>query len=467
MKLDPSRIFCRQGCGSGAGPSSICVRSRGLPLHPSAKLGPVKDYFHDDAQRMIARMVEVRSELLRVSDRADLLHGFQEAAGLVHDWVTQFELAQTAFLDAGRLSHYTAVESALRRDTLSLASSLENEFKGRKLQLDAFEALHRPAIDTALASVLRYQEELKELTATIKQSYEYIAAPAKQIQFALATLEASARLYLAPEAHWSNALAVVASYERFAIRQTKKSASDSRVVAARRARVTELAGALLTSSLGATEAMGSEPPLVAPTITLVKPRIFGPLNSHLGFVYRATVEVDVELAVAGALPARLCHLGGAIVAIVVRINESLRRCGEDDVFRPTNRSLCAASVISAVVAGTERDFADVIDALFFLLYEGSGGSSSRLSSLLSDEDLQPLWRLKNFRLNYRHDIEHGDNREIAKKHQKIGAAFVAIVGKSIPARPAEWTSAQAELYKQLFDMLTKAEEAAQISGSAA
>jgi hypothetical protein len=195
-----------------------------------------------------------------------------------------------------------------------------------------------------------------------------------------------------------------------------------------------------------------------PIIKPIKPRIFGPLNSHLGYVYRVAVEVDVDLAVAGALPTRICQLGSAIVFSVVRINDAFRRRGKEEVFHSTTRSLWAASVLSAVVTGAERDFADVVDALFFLLYEGSGASTCRLSAIVSDEDLQPLWRLKNFRLYYRHDIEHGNSKEIAKKHQKVGDAFVAIAGKSLLSRPAEWTLAQAELYQQLFDMLQKVED---------
>ena len=369
----------------------------------------------------------------------------------------QTQFAQAALLARERFSISAKIESCIGRDTLNLARSLEDQFSGVKLRIDAFEALHRPAIDSILESVLRRQEELAKFTATIEQSFQSMAAPVQRIQSALATLEASARLYSAPAAHWANALSVIASYEQFAMRQAKRLDTDSIVVAERRARVTELAGVLLESSFDAAEAMGSESDFTTVDIRPVKPRIFGPLNSHLGYVYRATVEVDVDLAVADAIPVRICQLGGAIVSTVVRINEAFRRRGGDDIFFPTNRSLWAASIIPAVVAGTERDFANVVDALFFLLYEGSG-TAGRLSPHLGEKDLKPLWCLKHLRLYYRHDIEHGGGKDIAKKYQKVGAAFIAIAGKRLPARPTEWTSAQAELYQQLFDMLIKVEQ---------
>lgn len=428
----------------------------------------MKDYF-DDAQRAIARMLEERRELARLFEQANPVRQFQEAAEQARDWATRFQLAQTALLDTGRSLQFHSVESSLGREALNLASRLEGEFADRRLQLAAFDALHRPAIDAALESVLRQQADLAKLTVGLKLQYETMVAPAMQVQSALAALEASARLYSAPEAYWSNALAVVASYEQFAIRQTKRLASDPEGVAPRRARVTELAGALLVSSLGATDAVAGEPQSEAPRVPTVKPRIFGPLNSHLGFVYRASVEVDVDLAVAGALPSKICHLGGAIIGTVVRVNEVFRRTGRRDVFSPTNRSLWAASVIPAVVVGNELDFAAVIDALFFLLYEGSaaGSKNARFTPLLTDDELQPLWRVKHLRLNYRHDIEHGDDKDIARKHQNVGAAFVALIGKHAPTRPADWTAAQAELYGQLLAMLQKAEVAAQASGPTA
>lgn len=429
----------------------------------------MKDYFYDNIQRAMNRILEEEYQSSRMLEQADLFRPLWEALDPARDLAAQVQLlSENMFLGQERFSFPSTVELSISQDALNLAQYLEDEFKDRgKLQLEVFEALHRPAIDAALASVLRHQEELINFTETIKtitQSFESIAAPAQQIQSALETLEASARLYSAPAEHWSNALSIVDSYGQFAIRQAKRLDADSAVVAERRVRVTELAGALLVPSLGANEVADSvseadsgsdSKPLV---IRPLQPRIFGPLNSHLGYVYRVAVEVDVDLAVVGALPARICQLGGAIVQAVVRINVVLRRRGDADIFRVTNRSLEAASLIPAIVTGTERDFADVVDALFFLLYEGSG-ACSRLSPLVSDEDLQPLWHLKNLRLYYRHDIEHGDGKDISKKHQKVGAAFVAIADKHLPARPAEWTSAQAELYQQLLDMLLKVEEA--------
>ncbi len=261
-------------------------------------------------------------------------------------------------------------------------------------------------------------------------------------------------MYSRADNYWHNSLSLVGAYEQFALRQAKHLASDTAIVAERRARVTKLAGTLLVPTIGASQAAAAEfEEASLSQVDLVKPRLFGPLNSHLGYVYRADFNGDVDLEVASALPSRISHYGGEIVTIAVQINETRRRQGEQDVFKPTNRSLKAASAIPAVVADSESLFGEIVDNLYFLLYEGAGGSRLRLIGIATDDELSPLWHLKQLRLYFRHDIEHGSESDIKKKHQKIADSFCAITNGNIPSRPSEWIAAQSMLYQLLHGML--------------
>jgi hypothetical protein len=283
------------------------------------------------------------------------------------------------------------------------------------------------------------------------------------LETALASIEASARLFDVPPAHWSNSLSLVEDYEVFAFRQGKAVERDSTLVAQRRMRVTELAGELLATSvtaaeLGAEFTAADEQPVEASEVPRVQPRLYGPLNQHLGFVYRVDLAVTVDPAVAAAIPTRICELGGVLIFLVTRINQRSHLAGKQ-IFRVTTRCLSASSLIPSFVTGSEAAFGEVIDALYFLLYEGAGGTKNRLTDIVSDEILAPLWRLKHLRLHYRHDIEHGDDRDIKKKYENIAAAFRALCGRDLPSRPGEWTVAQVALYAQLVAMLEKIEEA--------
>lgn len=102
------------------------------------------------------------------------------------------------------------------------------------------------------------------------------------------------------------------------------------------------------------------------------------------------------------------------------------------------QGMCAASaIIPSFVTGSEAAFGEIVDALYFLLYEGAGGTKNRLTDIVPDEVLAPLWQLKHLRLHYRHDIEHGDDRDIKKKYEKIARAFRSLCGRDLPSRPGD------------------------------
>jgi hypothetical protein len=302
-----------------------------------------------------------------------------------------------------------------------------------------------------------------EQMADQKRALESALAPIRQVEAALASIEASTRIFDVPSIHWSNSLSLVEDYETFAIRQVKAGKRDGALVAQRRARVTELAGELLTTSVAAAELGAelaeSEEPVEGIEISQIRPYLYGPLNQHLGFVYRVDLAVDVDPAVAKATPTRICELGGALIVLVTRIIQRSHMVGKEVIFRVTARCLPAASLIPSFVAGSEVAFGEIVDALYFLLYEAAGGTNNRLTDIVSDEVLAPLWRLKHLRLHYRHDIEHGDERDINKKYKIIAAAFRSLCRKDLPSRPREWTLAQVNLYAQLVSMLEKVEEA--------
>jgi hypothetical protein len=67
--------------------------------------------------------------------------------------------------------------------------------------------------------------------------------------------------------------------------------------------------------------------------------------------------------------------------------------------------------------------------------------------------LEALWRLKHLRLGFRHDVDHGSDRDVVKKNRQIGEAFKALINEVIPRDESEWRTAQVKLYQELIDML--------------
>jgi hypothetical protein len=163
------------------------------------------------------------------------------------------------------------------------------------------------------------------------------------------------------------------------------------------------------------------------------------------------IGVDVESVIFGTRPAQVIRLGEQLLSRVYDLNIRAERGQKPSIFKPTSK-LYLVCKITTRVATDERSFGEIVDLLYFLLYEGSG-YAARLKDLCSDDDLAALWRLKHLRTGIRHDVDHGSEREIAKNNEKIGKAYKSLTGNVMPRSRAEWAAAQIMLYKQLIEML--------------
>jgi hypothetical protein len=421
---------------------------------------PFDDPFRTYLERMLEeqrRFEELiaRSMFVDLAPIMDQYIAAENFAKTIQSYNVNVEAALGSLRDFGG----QALSDKLSRLTKEIQTDLQRgtSFIG---PMERIAQLERKRLDDLFLGYRRLVEQI----ADQRNATESALAPARQLEAALASIEAAARLFDVSPTHWSNSLSLVEDYEVFALRQAKAVERDSTPVAQRRMRVTELAGELLATSVTAAE-LGAEftadeqQPSETSVIPRVQARLYGPLNQHLGFVYRVDLAVTVDPAVAAAIPTRICELGGVLVFLVTKINQRSGFAAREQVFRVTTRSLLASSLIPSFVTGSEAAFGEVIDALYFLLYEGAGGTKNRLTDIVSDEVLAPLWRLKHLRLHYRHDIEHGDDRDIKKKYKNIAAAFRALCGRDLPSRPGEWTIAQVALYAQLVSMLERIEEA--------
>lgn len=100
----------------------------------------------------------------------------------------------------------------------------------------------------------------------------------------------------------------------------------------------------------------------------------------------------------------------------------------------------------------DKTFGCVVDSLYMLIYEGSG-SAKRILEVLSDSECTTLWNIKHIRTDFRHDIEHGDEKKYLAKKQEIGCAYQAICGKLRPLKQKDWVAAHAMLFKHVDEFL--------------
>ena len=109
--------------------------------------------------------------------------------------------------------------------------------------------------------------------------------------------------------------------------------------------------------------------------------------------------------------------------LIYAVNEKYAAIHGNDLFKFTNASTAALSVLGKV-ASDDVGYKELIDALYKLLYEGSGACSR-----LPTPPPEFVMDVKHLRTGIRHDVDHGEIRKSAAKRKEIGAIFRKYSGK--------------------------------------
>jgi len=239
------------------------------------------------------------------------------------------------------------------------------------------------------------------------------------------------------------------------LRQFSLAQREVEAVGARRLLITDLAGSILdahqsmweqlTSALEPTESHSSR------SIVLV-PNVFSETNRQMAYVYRDDSDADPSVAFESCDAVASSTLGSTMVSLVVAINETSNAADGTNVFKITNKLVQASAVLPATVATDEITFGQVVDSLYFMLYE-AGGKVNRLGDRYPSCDLEPLKIIKTLRNGMRHDIETWGQKDTREEQKRLGVAYVAICGLPRPAAPREWRRAQSTLYGRVTGML--------------
>jgi hypothetical protein len=108
---------------------------------------------------------------------------------------------------------------------------------------------------------------------------------------------------------------------------------------------------------------------------------------------------------------------------VFAANRKYQGTNGEDLFKMTTESVAGLNKL-ATISKDSNSFGDFVDALYFLIYEGSG-SCKRLPSPPPDFAMD----VKFLRTSLRHDVDHGDSNEAKKKHIRNADVFKKYSGK--------------------------------------
>lgn len=337
-------------------------------------------------------------------------------------------------------SEYLSLSDEIQRmmDASNLASSLPALYQRDRGVIQAFESIQRQ-LSTTFAAIKGLDPILCSISNSIAESLVGAEALIKGMGFQPADMSVLTRTH--------------DSFKKFAMDKLALLDSESEIFRANTATAVAEAARLLpglayVSELSALMAA----PIVAELQGLPGVNVFGEIDYELGELDFEAEGTDVVSAIEESSTSKTVEVGGRLVRLVFEINTAAERSGENYVFKPTTKTMYAFHQIPTTVASEERLFMEVVDALFFLLYEGSG-DAARLTSKYDTTRLDALWLLKHLRLGARHDLDHGNGTKANKKFEQVGAAYNELIGMPLPKAREDWKSAQLVLYERIVAML--------------
>lgn len=319
--------------------------------------------------------------------------------------------------------------------------------------IESFELLSGLNLPTIRAFKL-LQSQIDKIVKTIAMPAYNIDATMWQMINSIASTEALLRLQ-----HLTGSLVEVAlqpqlAFQEFAKKQLDLLAADSEIARKNRLLLVDASVYLLDSIKKGFELAALMRPTQEDLWLGASPdvNVYSALDQEIELIDLEDPTINTKSTVEESGPGMIVSLGDRIVQSVYNLNVEAEREGKVPVFKPTTKALMACAMIPSRVAFDSASFNEIIDHLYFLLYEGSG-CAQRLVAILDKEKLNALWTLKHLRLGSRHDVDHGTERDVEKKNRQVGDAYKRLGGVVVPRSKNEWISTQVALYKELAEML--------------
>jgi hypothetical protein len=154
-------------------------------------------------------------------------------------------------------------------------------------------------------------------------------------------------------------------------------------------------------------------------------------------------------ATADEVTRNLVEMSASARDTLYAVNRKYSAAYGEDLFKMTTESLAALTTIGEPCRDLVQ-YGKLIDALYFLIYEGSG-SCKRLP------DPRPAFSMdvKVLRTAVRHDVGHGSDADVQKKRLRAGEIFERYSGKKSPEEcgPEEFLSTQTRVLEALQKLL--------------
>ncbi|MFZ3076912.1 MAG: DUF262 domain-containing protein [Candidatus Aenigmatarchaeota archaeon] len=114
------------------------------------------------------------------------------------------------------------------------------------------------------------------------------------------------------------------------------------------------------------------------------------------------------------------------IELISEINKIYSSKNGVDLFKTTTDLLRGIRIISTPV-NSKDEFKNLIDSLYKIFYEGSGTLNRIPENLVSDTSV--FFDIKHLRTDHFHDYEHGKDKDIRDKKEKIASVYMKYTNK--------------------------------------
>lgn len=164
-------------------------------------------------------------------------------------------------------------------------------------------------------------------------------------------------------------------------------------------------------------------------------------------------EEDELLLQALSPTAALACRARVVTRLIVQCNEAAKIAGREEIFKPTTRLLEAFGDFAWLVATNKRTLGDVVDCLYFMLYEGAGKDKLRFlveqGGVLDPSDCAFIWSVKHLRNKWlRHDADHGGASAIRRSWADLSGHLTRLGFDRAPSRAAEFRALHLRLLEE-------------------
>ncbi len=187
---------------------------------------------------------------------------------------------------------------------------------------------------------------------------------------------------------------------------------------------------------------------------------FTAIPQEIGYTKREDIHVSQEEAFEKSKLVTITELGYGIVDRVLALNKIQEDHFQDVVFKPTSKTFWMIGNLGRFICDDAYKFESMINHMYFLIYENQNGIKKLLGDgdekkgdvLVRDDAYSCIFRIKDIRTDFEHDIDHGGEKKYEKKRGEIADAY-RFYAKKKPTTAREYKQFQIKLYEDVIALI--------------